>query len=268
MERADGGGDIGTLPTCDTPLLPNAGGTLPTLGLNPLLASSNYPEVLSAVPYPLAAYPPKTTVFYGLPDSYIGILNNVSPVPFPLQPSQIPLTGGGGFLSNKDNAYTVTAFSHDHGNVFVLRARAPSYRTQPATAFGSEDLRYWSVCQNEFATQRYVACARDEQVALDDTGFFTIVVSDADQRPANAVAANGIAWLPWGAYPDGLLIYRQLLASPAFAPAIKNVPAGTAPAQIMGDYLPRGVYCTRQIFEAAGTRAADIFSACAQAASP
>ena len=268
LERADGSGDLGTLPTCDAPLLPNAGGSLPTLGLNPLLADNSYPEVLSAMPYPIAAYPPQTKVFYGLPDSYIGILNNVSPVPLPVQPSQIPLTGGGGFLSNKDNAYTVTAFSHDHGNIFVLRARAPSYRTQPGTAFGSENVRYWSVCQNEFATQRYVACARDEQVSRDSAGFFTVVVSDADQRPANAVAANNIAWLPWGAYPDGLLIYRQLLASAAFAPAIKNVPAGTAPAQIMGDYLPHGVYCTRDVFESAGSQAADIFAACARAANP
>ena len=268
LETADGSRTLGPLPSCDNPLLPNLGATLPNLGLNPLLASTSYPEVLSALPYPVAAYPPKTTVFYGLPDAYIGILNNVSPVPLPLQASQIPLTGGGGFLSNKDNAYTVTTFSRSHGNIFLLRARAPHYRTQRGVPFGSEDLRYWSVCQNEFATQRYVACARDEQVALDDQGFYTVAVSDAGVRPANATAANGVAWLPWGAYPDGLLIYRQLLAAAAFSPAIKNVPAGTAPGQIMGDYLPRGVYCTRNIFEGAGTRAADIFAACSASTLP
>lgn len=266
LEKADGSGDLGTLPACDAPLLPNAGGTLPSLGLNPLLAQTSYPEVLSALPYPPAAYPPKTTVFYGLPDSYIGILNNVSPLPIPVQSSQIPLTGGGGFLSNKDNAYTVTAFSHDHGNIFVLRARAPSYRTQTGVAFGSEQTRYWSVCQNEFATQRYVACARDEQVPLDAQGFFTVVVSDPDQRPVNATATNHIAWLPWGAYPDGLLIYRQLLAAPSFTQAIRNVPNGTPPAQIMGDDLPRGVYCPRATFEAAGTEPSAIAAACAAAA--
>lgn len=262
LESADGKQTYGTLPNCDGPLLPNLGGTVPGLGLNPLLASTSYPEALSALPYPIAAYPPRSNVFYGLPDSYIGIVNNVSPVPVPVMSSQIPLTGGGGFLSNKDNAYTVTAFSRNHGNIFLLRARAPRYRTQSSVAFGSEDMRYWSVCQNEFATQRYVACARDEQVALDDQGFYTVVVSDLDKRPANATPANGFAWLPWGAYPDGLLIYRQLLASAAFAPAIKNVPAGTPPEQIMGDYLPQGAYCTRAVFEAAGTRPASVFAAC------
>lgn len=267
LETADGSRELGTLPNCRGPLLPNLGGeTLPALGLNPLLAGTDYPEVLSALPYPPAAFPPKSTVFYGLPDSYIGIVNNISPVDVPVEPSQLPLTGGGGFLSNRDNAYTVTAFGRDHGDLFVLRARAPSYRTQPGVSFGTEDVRYWSVCQNEFATQRYVACVRDEQIALDNQGFFTVVVTDAADRPSNAIAVNGIAWLPWGFYPDGLLLVRQLLASDSFAPAIRNVPAGTAPQDIMGDYFPHGVYCTREVFEAAGTHAADIFAACAAAA--
>lgn len=268
IETADGSRTLGTLPNCDAPLLPNIGGTLPPLGLNTLLANTSYPEVLSAVPYPIAAHPAQTKVFYGLPDSYLGIVNNVLPTPLPIEASSIPLTGGGGFLSNKDNAYTTTAFSRNHGNIFLLRARAPTYRTQKSVNFGSEDTRYWSVCQNEFATQRYVACARDEQVPIDDQGFYTVVVSDADKRPENADAKHKMAWLPWGAYPDGLLLYRQLLASPDFAPAIRNVPQGTAPDQIMGDYLPESTYCTREVFESAGPSAADIFAACAASATP
>ena len=46
---------------------------------------------------------------------------------------------------------------------------------------------------------------RDEQLALDEQGFYTVVVSDAANRPVNATPASGFAWLPWGAYPDGLL---------------------------------------------------------------
>lgn len=268
IEVADGSRDIGTLPNCDAPLLPNVGGTLPPLGLNTLLASTTYPEVLSALPYPIAAYPVKTRVFYGLPDSYIGILNNVLPTPLPIGASGLPLTGGGGFLSNKDNAYTTTAFGRDHGSLFLLRARAPTYRTEKSVSFGKEQTRYWSVCQNEFATQRYVACVRDEQAPIDDQGFYTVAVSDAELRPSNANAEHKIAWIPWGAYPDGLLIYRQLLAAKNFAPAIRNVPQGTNPTEIMGDYLPQGIYCDRQIFENAGPSAADIFAACASASNP
>jgi hypothetical protein len=268
IEAADGSRDIGTLPNCDAPLLPNIGGTLPPLGLNTLLASTTYPEVLSAIPYPVATYPTTTRVFYGLPDSYIGIVNNVLPTPLPIEASDLPLTGGGGFLSNKDNAYTTTAFGRDHGNLFLLRARAPTFRSKNGVEFGKEQTRYWSICQNEFATQRYVACVRDEQIPLDDQGFYTVAVSDAELRPSNADAAHDIAWLPWGAYPDGLLLYRQLLAAKDFAAAIRNVPQGTDPSSVMGDYLPKGIYCDRQIFESAGPRSADIFAACASASNP
>lgn len=268
IETADGSRTLGSLPNCDAPLLPNVGDTLPPLGINTLLATTTYPEVLSALPYPIAAYPAKTKVFYGLPDSYIGIVNNLLPTPLPIDASSLPLTGGGGFLSNKDNAYTTTAFSRDHGNLFLIRARAPTYRSESGVAFGSEQMRYWSICQNEFATQRYVACTRDELVPLDDQGFYTVAVSDVSLRPSNATAEHKIAWLPWGAYPDGLLIYRQLLASPNFAAAIRNVPQGTDPASVMGDYLPQSTYCTQQVFESAGPNAVDIFAACAAAASP
>ncbi len=268
IESADGSRDIGTLPNCDAPLLPNVGGTLPSLGVNTLLASTTYPEVLSALPYPVATYPVSTRVFYGLPDSYIGILQNVTGIPLPIDSSSLPLTGGGGFLSNKDNAYTTTAFGRDHGSLFLFRARAPTYRTESGVSFGKEQTRYWSICQNEFATQRYVACVRDEQIPLDDQGFYTVAVSDVALRPSNATAEHDIAFLPWGAYPDGLLIYRQLLASKDFAPAIRNVPQGTDPASVMGDYLPQGMYCDRSVFESAGPKAADIFAACLAAASP
>jgi len=268
IEAADGSRDIGTLPNCNAPLLPNIGGTLPSLGLNTLLASTTYPEVLSALPYPVATYPTSTRVFYGLPDSYIGILENVTGTPLPIDTSSLPLTGGGGFLSNKDNAYTTTAFGRDHGSLFLFRARAPTYRSESGVSFDKEQTRYWSICQNEFATQRYVACVRDEQIPLDDQGFYTVAVSDVALRPSNATAEHDIAFLPWGAYPDGLLIYRQLLASKDFAPAIRNVPQGTDPASVMGDYLPQGTYCDRSVFESAGPKAADIFAACLAAASP
>lgn len=265
IESADGSRDIGTLPNCDAPLLPNVGGTLPTLGVNTLLASTTYPEVLSALPYPVATYPASTRVFYGLPDSYIGILENVTGIPLPVDSSSLPLTGGGGFLSNKDNAYTTTAFGRDHGSLFVMRGRAPTYRTEKGVSFGKEQTRYWSICQNEFATQRYVACVRDEQISTDKDGFYTIAVSDASLRPDNATPEHNIAWLPWGAYPDGLLIYRQLLASQDFSQAIRNVPNGTAPSGVMGDYFPQVTYCDPQVFESAGPSAADIFAACASA---
>src|SRR3546814_8595050 len=83
----------------------------------------------------------------------------------------------------------------------------------------------------------------------DSLGFFTVVVSDAADRPINAVRTNDITWLPWGPYPDGLLLYRHLLPNPAFAQAIQNVPYGSDPDAVMGDYFPQVAYCTRATAE-------------------
>lgn len=141
-------------------------------------------------------------------------------------------------------AYLTTRFTRrsDGRELLVYRFRAP-------TAPGQ--VRYWSVCQNEFATQRFVECLADHEAVAGEDGFVTLVISDPEDRPANAVN-----WLPWGgAYYDGLVIYRHMLPAPDFAEAIQNVPEGTPPADVMGDYFPRVAYCSRGDFEAGGAAA-------------
>jgi hypothetical protein len=261
IETADGKTELAQLPTCAVPPLPTLGGLLPGSGLNALLLGADYPDTL-ALPFPTAVYPPRTNRFYGLPDSTFAILGNVLPLPVQETGGKLPL-GDGGFLSNKDNAYVTTGFSRKYGNLIVMRARAPSYRGAPGVALGSENLRYWSICENEFLTQRYVACSADHETALDRDGYFTIAVSDLADRPANATPAQQISWLPWGPFVDGLLIYRNMLPSPSFRSAIQNVAKGTPPATVMGDYFPQVSYCRREIFEHAGNDAAAIFAACA-----
>src|SRR3546814_16819956 len=102
---------------------------------------------------------------------------------------------------------------------------------------------------------------------IDSLGFFTVVVSAAAYRPINAVRTNDITWLPWGSYPDGLLLYRHLLPNPAFAQAIQNVPYGSDPDAVMGDYFPQVAYCTRATAEAAGSPARDVFNEIGRASS-
>lgn len=264
LETARGAQLVSSQPACTEPALSTLIGALGAVDLNGTLARIDYPDQLAVLPlrFPTASDPPATTVFYGLPDALLHILNNASPVELPEILRGTELLSGGGFLSNSDAAYTASAFSRSDGNVFLLRARAPSWRGKPGVAFGREDLRYWSVCQNEFATQRYVACSADQDTAVDDEGFFTVLVSDPADRPANATKENGITWLPWGAYPDGLLLYRHMLPGPAFAPAIQNVPFGTDPASVMGDYFPSVTYCDRETVEEARRGAAEVFAAC------
>ncbi len=242
---------------CD--LLPPDG--VPSL-LNDLIRNASDPGLIGLLPFPLSAEKPEMIRFYGLPETLRVLLSNAVGFSLPLQAVTAADTSGG-FLSNVDNAYVTAMASRDKGSLYILRARAPSHAQKPTDApQGAAQLRYWSLCTNEFFSQRYVGCLYDEQVPLDSEGYFTLVVSDPAQRPDNATDANGIAWLPWGAiYPDSVILYRHMLPSPHFSQAVQNVPYGTAAAEVMGDYLPRIAYCDRATIEAAATAAA-AFAAC------
>jgi len=212
-----------------SPLPPSAGGLV-----NDALDQQSFPSAApTPVNVPSAQNPPVWKRYYGQ-------------------------TGGGElFWSNRDNAYMRLQLSRSYGNLVVFRAKAPTF---PDTSAGvpvttPSQVRYWSICEYDFATQRYVACSPDYQTPLDSQGYVTAVISDPSNRPANATAANGVTWLPWGPYYDGMPFYRQMLASPSFAQAISQVPLGTDPQSIEGEYYPVAAYCTKQRFEQGGWQA-------------
>lgn len=264
LESADG--DTELLPTADCvePLLPTLGNTLPELGINDLLEDSDIiddPFLAAPGAVPVGDPQADTKVFYGLPTTAVNLLRGFFGLPVP-DGIEDQFPAGGGFLSNIHNAYSTNLFSRSYGNVVMIRAKAPSYRGRADTAFGDEQLRYWSVCQNDLPSQRYVACVADHQAHLDADGYFTMMVSDPADRPSNAIADNAIDWMPWGPYIDALLIYRHMLPDPGFAEAIQNVPQGSLPADLMGEYVPVSAYCQGHIVEAAGDSAAAVFAAC------
>src|SRR5919106_1564601 len=150
---------------------------------------------------------------------------------------------GPGFFANRDIAYVFTGTSRGFGELLVLRGRAPTL----------DQLRYFSFCQYEPATQRVIDCAADHRVPEGPDGRYTVVVSTAEQRPANAGPECGVTWIEWGPQPQGLLIYRHMLPEPGFAEAIQNVPAPGAERAVMGEYYPEGEYLQdRAAFEARG----------------
>lgn len=155
------------------------------------------------------------------------------------------VSGGPG--SNPHSNYVVATISRAFGEVVAIRARAPvAPRTrdgQPTMSTG--DLRYWSICQNS-RTTRYVDCLSNEDVQVDDDGFFTVAVSTPEHRPSTA--SN---WLAFGPEPDGLVIYRHMLPSPEFFPhSAQGVAASDDPIdQVMGEYFPHAVYCSASEFE-------------------
>lgn len=140
--------------------------------------------------------------------------------------------GSGGFLSNMDNAYVYTGISRGYGRMLVIHGKAPTF------GLTGKQLRYWSFCQNDPYTQRYIGCLRDDQVKLDRNGFYTIVVSRPSDRPK--CAKN---WLPWGPQPYGTLIYRHMLPDPAFSGAIQRASYGSEKTS-MGDWYPAARYAT------------------------
>ena len=176
----------------------------------------------------------------------------------------VPMSGEaakseGGFYPNLDNQYIRTILNRKLGKVFVLRGKAP---TTPKTrhgeaVMGSGDLRYWSFCSNQgFANTRVNGCVHDEMIPLDPTGFYTIVVSRAADRPRNAIPACGIAWLPMADDGDGavdadvtVLQLRHMLGTNDFPHAIQAVGAPGNEAKAMADYYPRGAYMTTSAFE-------------------
>jgi hypothetical protein len=153
---------------------------------------------------------------------------------------------GPGFFANRDIAYVFTGTSRGFGELLVLRGRAPTL----------DQLRYFSFCQYEPATQRVIDCAADHRVPVGPDGRYTVVVSTAEQRPANARPECGVTWIEWGPQPQGLLIYRHMLPEPGFAEAIQSVPAPGAERAVMGEYYPEGEYLPdRAAFEAMGCAA-------------
>jgi len=104
-------------------------------------------------------------------------------------------------------------------------------------------------------------CLADRQVPIDRKRRYTIVVSKRADRPRNARPRCGFGWLAWPERGDGagdrgygLLIMRNMLASPRFANAIQQVDtAGTEP-EVMGAYFPRSEYSSIADFEARGCK--------------
>ena len=73
-----------------------------------------------------------------------------------------------------------------HGKAATFASTYPDAARMPSGV----QLRYWSFCQNDPLTERYVACLRDDQIRRHK-GEYTIVVAPAGDWPAAAHDAAG-----------------------------------------------------------------------------
>jgi hypothetical protein len=154
-------------------------------------------------------------------------------------------------------------------NVVVLHGRMPTHPITfdrvPVSDNAGTQVRYWSIC-NYGALVREIGvgpvlmngCLYDEEVPTDEDGFYTIVMSLPEDRPANATAECGVAWLDWGlgdwlARPDlANVIIRNQLSDPSFAEGIDKVLVPGTEQAVMGEFYPTGRYMTPAEFEARG----------------
>lgn len=224
-----------------------------------LVANSKNPE-LAPVPFE-----PFAQVFWNTNYSVTGS--------FELNPEKrvkdYPPSDDGGFASNPDTRYMTIPFYLQQEKVFVIRGKMP---THPRTRRGETTLpvdpqvQYFSV--STAAAPPYGAgwdTVCDEQIPVDENGYYTIVVSWPWYRPKNATRENGIAWLSPGDGEGhflgariwvGLLYIRYQNSSPNWAESPMNIPQPTVEEpfpqdeRIMGPYYPRGKYMSTAEFEA------------------
>lgn len=175
-----------------------------------------------------------------------------------------------GWFANLDNQYVGTYLDRSIKPVAVIRGKIPQV---PSTLNGDEvfddsqaQVRYWSICQNEYYSQKVTACLYDEQVTINPDGYFTIVTSLDSDRPENATDECGVGFLPWSAKGDGfsilpgredhendaLLLMRNMLPIDGFEQAIQNTSTPGDEEAILGDFLPSIEYFTQEEFEALG----------------
>jgi len=209
----------------------------PTVGgINELLAAQALPDTPSTT----GANPPVWRKFVNLVSS---VAINVTGEPDPGGVDFDTLGGNGGFLSNLDNAYVSAPMNRAFGPIVVTRVRAPTVpdTRPPADRMPGGQLRYWSMCENDPPTQRFVACINDDRAVIDRDGFATFVMSVPGTRPPKATRECGVNWMPWGPNQRSVVIYRNMLPDPAFTHSIQGAKVDKE-AATMGDHLPASRY--------------------------
>jgi hypothetical protein len=209
--------------------------------------------------HPAQPAPVVWNTFFNPPLSLANVLINT---PYSVVRDRIPSTRSAGFYSTLDISYMTTYVDNRYGDLVVLRGQAP--RT-PRTFKGAAkmdadvDMRYWSVCKyRSLADGAVDSCVYDEQVPLDDKHRYTIVVSKPEDRPNNAKAECGVAWIEWGVGDGignphgGFLAMRHMMPSANFPNSLKSTQKPGDEASVLGPYYPTTTYENKAAFEARG----------------
>ena len=157
-------------------------------------------------------------------------------------------------LANADVQYLLTTFSRRFGDIMVIRARqlkTPNTREGEPVSDPDSDIRLFTLCTYNIWSGSARQCLLDQDLLVDDEGFYTLVIADEAHRPAN-LESERATWIDWGPYLDGQLTWRMVYRENPFARRIAFALNGGYVPDSMQDYIPKAIPCTRARFEEAG----------------
>lgn len=160
-------------------------------------------------------------------------------------------------LANADVQYLATVYSQRYGDIFVVRAKfltAPNTREGEPHSIKGKDVRLYTLCTYNIWAGSAVDCMLDNELRVDDQGYYTLVVSDLEHRPENLEQQHA-TWIDWGPYLDGQLSYRHVYRENPIVAAIARAVLGDSVSDAVRPYVPIAQPCTQKVFESGGWKA-------------
>jgi len=228
---------------------------------NQLVASSGDPVNAPAQPTPV------WQLFWNVDYSVTGLFD-----PDPVsRESEHPANDDGGFANNPDTKFLMASFSLKYGPVYVIQGKMPTHqrtRHREKTWTPDTQVRYWSACTGAAPPSGAGwDCVFDEEVPVDENGWYTLVVSRPEDRPSNAKEECGVKWIDFGKgegeYPGArpwvnVVYMRFMNPDPDWPQSPLNIPlpSTTNPypqdAYTMKEYFPASHYETKAQYESHG----------------
>ncbi|MBA6413355.1 hypothetical protein H2508_09560 [Parahaliea sp. F7430] len=161
-------------------------------------------------------------------------------------------------LASDDILYLSTPYSTRLGELLVVRAkplRTPKFPQEPVFTETAQ-IRGFTITNYNFWAGICNDAVVDRELALDSEGYYTVVVSTAQNRPHNATEQEHVNWMDWGPYLDGQLTFRMLLRTNPLLLRLKTLAMGESEDPELEPFLPQVAHCSKADFEARGWRAA------------
>ncbi len=160
-------------------------------------------------------------------------------------------------LSNADVQYLATRYSSLFGNLLVVRGKylsAPNTRGGESPAAPGHQVRLYNICTYNFWNGGAIQCILENVLPKDSDDFYTLVVSNQENRPSN-LAAQKAQWIDWGPYLDGQLTYRFVYRDNEIVQAIAAAARDEKIDPQLQPYVPKATVCNKETFEQGGWEA-------------